>query len=280
MSFVGAIIGLLLAAKFEVDPSSKTREATLLLQTSKSRQFGNLATSFSTPVPEGANRIGATMKIQQNPWLWMAAAFCVALGLAIGVVAEFGANSEGFRAALRATARLNLLLFWPAYVGGALTTLFGSVFAPLRDNSRNFGLAFAAALSVHLGLVGCLCATGNVPDAKTFIVFGSAAAFVYLLAFFSVPRVRRALPARFWPLIRALAMNYIALAFIKDFARPGIGGFLDILLYGNGSSQVILMYVPFAALAVFGPMLRLAAWIRKPRQREAGKLSIRQQALF
>ena len=68
---------------------------------------------------------------------------------------------------------MNLLLFWPAYVGGALTALFGNVFAPLRDNSRNFGLAFAAALSIHLGLVGCLCATGNVPDAKTFIVFGT-----------------------------------------------------------------------------------------------------------
>gem|GEM_PF-2416395 len=250
------------------------------LQTSKSRQFGNLATSFSTPVPEGDNRIGVTMKVRQNLWLWMAAAFCVALGLAIGVVLEFGANSEGFRAALRATARLNLLLFWPAYVGGALTALFGKVFAPLSNNSRNFGLAFAAALSVHLGLVGCLCATGNVPDAKTFIVFGAAAAFVYLLAFLSIPRVRRALPDRFWPLVRALAMNYIALAFIKDFARPGIASFRDLFLHGTGSSQVIIMYVPFAALAVLGPMLRLAAWIRKPRQREAEKLSIRQQALF
>ena len=243
------------------------------LQTSKSRQFGNLATSFSTPVPEGDNRISVTMKVRQNLWLWMAAAFCVALGLAIGVVAEFGANSEGFHAALRATARLNLLLFWPAYVGGALTTLFGKVFAPLSNNSRNFGLAFAAALSVHLGLVGCLCATGNVPDAKTFIVFGAAAAFVYLLAFLSIPRVRRALPDRFWPLVRALAMNYIALAFIKDFARPGIASFRDLFLDGTGTSQVIIMYVPFAALAVLGPMLRLAAWIRKPRQREAEKLS-------
>lgn len=220
------------------------------------------------------------MKVRQNPWFWIVAAFCAALGLAIAVVAVFGANSRGFLIALQATARLNLLLFWPAYVGGALTTLFGSLFAPLRDNSRNFGLAFAAALSVHLGLVVCLCATGNAPDARTFIVFGAAAAFVYLLALLSIPRVRMALPDRFWPLIRALAMNYVALAFIKDFARHGIGGFRDILLYGTGSSQDIVMYAPFAALAIIGPILKLAAWIQKPRRRQAGKLPIRQQALF
>ena len=47
-------------------------------------------------------------------------AFCTALGLAVGVVAVFGANSQGFRVALQATARINLLLFSPAYVGGAL----------------------------------------------------------------------------------------------------------------------------------------------------------------
>jgi len=205
------------------------------------------------------------MNIRQNPRLWMVAAFCVAVGLAVGVVVAFGANSQGFLVALQATARLNLLLFWPAYVGGALTALFGNVFARLRDNSRYFGLAFAAALSVHLGLVVCLCATGEAPDAKTFIIFGTAAAFVYLLALFSTPRVRRVLPDRFWPPVRALAMNYIAFAFIKDFARRGIGDFQDILLYGTGDYRDIVMYVPFAGLAIAGPILRLAAWILKLR---------------
>ena len=119
----------------------------------------------------------------------MAAAFCAALALAVGVVAVFGDRSPGFRVALDATARLNFFLFWPAYAGGALAALFGNVFAPLRDNARNFGLAFAAALPVHLGLVVCLCAAGDAPDAKTFVVFGAAAIFTYVLALFSIPRV-------------------------------------------------------------------------------------------
>jgi hypothetical protein len=139
----------------------------------------------------------------------------------------------------------------------------------LRNNSRNFGLAFAAALSVHLGLVAFLCATGSLPDAKTFLIFGTAAAFVYLLAFLSIPRVQGALPNQFWPLIRSFAMNYIAFAFLKDFARPGIVGLGDIL-YGSGHFH--MMYVPFAGLAFIAPMLRLAAWIQKIRQGQPSKL--------
>ena len=132
----------------------------------------------------------------------------------------------------------------------------------MRDNGRNFGLAFAAALPVHLGLVVCLCAIGETPDAKTFIVFGMAA-ISSTFRVLSIPRVRRALPDRFWPPIWALAMNYIAFAFLKDFARHGIGSFRDIIFYGAGSFQDIIMYVPFTALAIVGPMLRLAAWTQK-----------------
>lgn len=207
----------------------------------------------------------------------MGAAFCAALGLAVGVLAVFGANSGGFTVALQATARLNFLLFWPAYVGGALPALFGNRFAPWRANARYFGLAFAAALSVHLGLVAGLCAIGHAPNARTFIVFVPAAVFVYLLALLSIPRVRSALPDRFWSPIQALAMNYIAFAFLKDFARYGIGDFRDILLYGTGDYLGIIMYVPFAALAIIGPILRLAAWIDK-RRRRSTKFSIRPQA--
>jgi hypothetical protein len=73
-------------------------------------------------------------------------------------------------------------------------------------------------------------------------------------------------------------MNYIALAFLKDFARHGIGGLRDIVMNGTGDSHDIIMYVPFAVLAIIGPILRFAAWIRKFR-RLPKRLSIRQQAI-
>ena len=57
-------------------------------------------------------RASAPMNVRQSALLWMVTAFCVALALAVGVVAVFGANSEGFRVALRgnrSTQSLSLL---------------------------------------------------------------------------------------------------------------------------------------------------------------------------
>jgi hypothetical protein len=99
----------------------------------------------------------------------MAAAFCASLGLAVGIVAVLGIE-RGVYVALAATARLAFLIFWPAYAGGALASLFGSVFLRLREHARDLGLAFAAALSVHLGLVACLCVIGHAPGVWTFVI--------------------------------------------------------------------------------------------------------------
>ena len=140
------------------------------------------------------------MDARRNAWVWMAAAFCASFGLATGIVAFFGMG--GVYIALAAIARLAFLIFWPAYVGGALTSLFGNVFSPLREHARDLGLAFAVALLVHLGLVVCLCVIGHAPSVGTFLIFGVGAGFTYLLAFLSVQRVRQALPQKIWSPIR------------------------------------------------------------------------------
>jgi hypothetical protein len=187
--------------------------------------------------------------VRSNPWLWMAMAFCASLGLAISILAFFGDEERGVRIALHATARLAFLFFWPAYVGGALTSLFGDFFLPMRRHARELGLAFAAALLVHLGLVVRLCAMGSPPSPKTFVIFGVAAGFTYLLAVLSVDRFRQAVPSKFWPILRTAAMTYIAFAFILDFKRLPLSDF--------GQS---LEYLPFAALSIIAPLLRVAAW--------------------
>jgi len=105
-----------------------------------------------------------------------------------------------------------LAFFWPAYVGGALTFLFGDLFLTIRRHARELGLAFAAALLVHLGLVVRLCAIGSPPSPETFAIFGVAAGFVYLLTGLSVDRLRQALPRESWPILRTVAMTYIAFA--------------------------------------------------------------------
>lgn len=182
--------------------------------------------------------------------LWMGSAFCAALALAIGVIVISGAEQRGIGAAMAATARLMFLLFWPAYSGGALVVLFGSAFQPLKELAREFGLAFAAALLVHLGLVGVLCLIGSAPALATFTFFGVGAAWVYLLALFSIPALRLALGSKGWWLLSNVGMNYVAYAFIVDFVKQPF----------QGGVKHMVEYLPFAVLSLAGPSLRLAAY--------------------
>jgi hypothetical protein len=181
---------------------------------------------------------------------WTIVPFAVALAVAAAVLAIVGVTDEGIHAALLATARWQFLLFWLAYAGGALASLCGPRFLPLSRHAREFGLGFAAALSVHLALVAWLCTIGDVPPVRTFIVFGFAALCVYGLAVFSVARLQQLLGARAWAMLRFLAMNYVVLAFADDFLR-------DPLAPG---ARHALLYWPFAALVIAGPALRLAAF--------------------
>lgn len=194
------------------------------------------------------------MDARRITWTWILAAFCASLTLATGIVTIFGLE-RGVPIALAATARLAFLMFWPAYAGGALTSLFGNVFSPLREHARDLGLAFASALFVHLGLVVYLCAIGDAPGKMTFVIFGVAAGFTYLLALLSIRRLRQALPQKLWLSIRFVAMNYIAFAFLVDFVK-----------FPSEELRNIIKYLPFAALAIAGPALRLAASLQKQRR--------------
>ncbi|HTR11770.1 MAG TPA: hypothetical protein VMI72_00600 [Roseiarcus sp.] len=184
----------------------------------------------------------------------MAFGFCAALALTTLSVVILPKPDNAITVALLVSSRVAFLFFWPAYAGGALTSLFGHRFLFLRKRARELGLAFAAALLVHLGSVLTLCIVGERPGVRTFIIFGAAALLTYLLALFSIRRVREAMPSAVWSFIRTFGMNYIALAFLLDFTRFGVSNTRDAVLYG-----------PFAALAIAGPLLRAAAWAPRAR---------------
>jgi hypothetical protein len=191
-------------------------------------------------------------KVGAGPW--MAAAFGAALLLAVMVLAALGAGPHGTAAALRATARLSYMLFWPAYAGGALARLFGSRFLPLAQRARSFGLAFAAAHLVHIGLVVWLYRiSARPPLSETmFWFFAIAAAWTYLLALLSVARLSEAVGQSRCRILRTIAIEYIAFAFLVDFV-------ITPLRFGVRQP---LEYLPFAILAVAGPVLRVAAMAR------------------
>jgi hypothetical protein len=186
---------------------------------------------------------------------WMAASFLV--GLVIVLVIRTGAPpGERVDMALRATARWSFLLFWPASAGAALATLFGSRFQALAHRARDFGLAFASAHLVHLGVVAWLYVSEKPPPRSTLIFFGIAAIWTYVLAILSIKRLSARLNPRVWRTVRTLGVEYIAFAFLTDFAKnPFQGGVLHVA-----------NYLPFLALAIAGPVLRLAALAKRLSQ--------------
>jgi hypothetical protein len=182
--------------------------------------------------------------------IWMAAAFMLALAMASVVLLMVGADVHGTDAALQMTGRLSFLLFWPAYVGGAAAVLFGPAFNVVKQQARKFGLAFASAHLVHLGLVGWLCYLGDAPARSTFVVFGIAVFWTYLLALLSVGRLQRALGRHGWWLISNIGLNYIAYTFFLDFIQAPI----------QANPRYLVGYLPFVILAIGGPVMRLCAW--------------------
>lgn len=183
----------------------------------------------------------------------MAAAFLVALVMAVVMLVIFGVGERGTAIALRATARWSFLLFWLAYVGGALRSLFGPRFQGLAQHGRDLGLAFASAQVVHVGLVLWLVYVAANPGG-TMLVFWAGIACTYLLALFSWPRLRELLGPRLWPVVRTAAMEYIAFVFAVDF--------ILIQLQGHGTGGYPISYVPFAVMLVGGFCLRVVATVR------------------
>jgi hypothetical protein len=181
----------------------------------------------------------------------MIGGFFVAFVLAVTVLAVFGVGNRGAGLALRITARWSFLLFWLAYTGGAMARLFRPRLAGLAGRGRELGLAFASAQLVHVGLVLWLYHIANGPvDAMVFFWIGMLC--TYLLALFSLPRLRDALGSRLWRTFRTIALEYIALVFAADFI---IGP-----LQSGGLRNFPRSYLPFALMLVAGVILRIAAY--------------------
>jgi hypothetical protein len=193
------------------------------------------------------------------PWVrrhstvaWMVAAFIIAL-MIVAMIRMGARPGERLPIALRTTARWSFLLFWAASVGRALATLFGSRFEPLAKRARDFGLSFASAHIVHLSLVVWLYAHYMRPQELPPIFLLIGVFWTYLLALASIRQISSALPTRVWKIARAVGVEYISLVFLLDFAK-------NPFQYGVVH---LVEYLPFQMLAIAGPILRLAAAIKR-----------------
>ena len=181
----------------------------------------------------------------------MGAAFVATAAAASGALIVFGAGG-GLRAAIAVSARVAFAPFWLAYVGGALASLGVPGFSSVRARAREFGLAFAAALSVHLALVAWLIAGGAVPALRVFVIFGFGAFLTLLLTLLSLPALSAPFSRPGLSRFCSAAMTYIAFAFLLDFAKRPVRADLGYLI----------AYAPFAILVAVGVAVRLLAWSR------------------
>ena len=192
-----------------------------------------------------------------SAWVWMIGALLGGLALAGAVLAGYGTGPVGIGQAVRYTARWSFLFFWLSYAGGAMATLFGPAFAGLARRPRALGLAFAAALQVHIGLVIWLgVVIGQIPLQGAILLFFLAALFcTYLLVLLSFGIGTRNL-GRLWRPLLFLATTYILIAFGRDFV---LGALDQKIQYWRYAAE----YVPFALLSLIAIPLRLAAFLRQ-----------------
>ncbi len=81
------------------------------------------------------------------------------------------------------------------------------------------------------------------------IFFGIAVFWTYLLALLSIKSLAAKLDPKLLRTLRTIGVEYIALVFLVDFAKnPFQGGIVNMVIY-----------LPFIALAIAGPLLRIAA---------------------
>jgi hypothetical protein len=190
-------------------------------------------------------------------WVWVIGAFGGALALAAAILAADGTGLEGLGFAVRVTARWSFVYFWLSYAGGATAILFAPAFAGLARVARPSGLAFAAALQVHIGLVVWLgVVAGRVPLQGGLLWFFLVALFfadLLVMLSFGVGIHRL---GRLWHPLLVLGTTYILIAFGRDFV-------LGALYVTTQSWAYAAEYVPFALLSLIAIPLRLAALARQ-----------------
>jgi hypothetical protein len=191
--------------------------------------------------------------VMRRTFVAIAIAFLAALTLAAGILAIGGTDTDNIERALRLTARFSFLLFWCAYAGGSVAAVTGRL-RVLRRHGRDFGLAFAAAHSIHLLLVIWLyqIATGPLLPVPLATFFGIGLFWMYLLALFSIPSMSRLLGATIWRSIRLIGLEYIMIAFQRDF----IIGTVHAV-----TAKQLVNYLPFAVLGLIGIGLRICGWM-------------------
>lgn len=189
-------------------------------------------------------------------FLWIGVSCAIGLILAAVVLLRAGVSPHSVTNALRITARWAFMPFWLAYTSRALAVIGSSRLASISRHGREFGLAYAAAMGVHVGLIIWLfqISTHAPLTGVLLLFFAVGIAWTYLLAALSFGSLIARIGPRAWKTIRVLGMNYILLAFAYDFLPA-----LTHPVAPHYRMQRLMEYLPFDLLTIAAPLVLIAA---------------------
>src|SRR5690606_4163649 len=135
-------------------------------------------------------------------WILVLWAALAVGGMTAAILAARGADLDGVRAGLRATARTSLVLFLAAMAASSLRRLWPvPLTAWLLRNRRYLGVSFAASHAIHLALIASLVPVTPerfTDDPAGLIPGATAYLFVLLLTVTSFDRVADRLGRAWW----------------------------------------------------------------------------------
>ncbi len=187
----------------------------------------------------------------------------VPLTFAVGLVVlwSFGFNEQGTREALRATARISLLLFCLAFAARPLHQLVGRpATAWLLRERRTVGVCFGLSFSAHVLLIVRLFFLNGrltLPEGVTVldvVIGGPGIVLVGLMTITSAVKIRRAIPPHVWQRLHTFGLYYVWFVYTA-------------CLVNSASAKSHLYpayhYVPFLALLCAVLLLRLTTAVQK-----------------
>ena len=103
--------------------------------------------------------------------IWVAISFMAAVAAAAWPLTTLGVGQQGVETGANWAVRVAFIFFWLTYTNRSILSLFHLPNSNLR---RAFGLAFAAALVVHLVLVAWLLRSPRDSRSGTMVLYTSA----------------------------------------------------------------------------------------------------------
>lgn len=193
---------------------------------------------------------------------WSLVAVLALTVVAIALFAAAGDNleTEGVRAAIRATARTSFVLFCLAYGAAALARFRPNrATAWVRRNRRYLGVSFAASHGVHALAILSLALVAPAEfrqEVRLSMLIPGGIGYLFIIAMTatSFDRTAAAIGPRAWHLLHGVGGFYIWVGFLNGFgsrvsAHPSYWGFVAILLAVMALRMAALRRRKAAALA-------------------------------